>query len=513
MHPSVHAAKTPDKIALIMASTGARVTYGELNSRSNQGAQLFRAMGLARGSSVAMFMENNQHFLEISWAAQRAGLYFTPISSRLTASEAAYIINDCGAKIFIASHEKAEVAEQLLSLTPNVIGRYMVNGVIPGYLSYEKTIAEQPDTPISDECGGQFMLYSSGTTGRPKGVRREISGAPIQSETPVVTLIKALFGFNEETIYLSPAPMYHAAPLAYSTGVQSVGGTVVMMEEFDAAQSLAYIEKYKISHSQWVPTMFVRMLKLPEAVRKQYDLSSMKTAIHAAAPCPRLVKEQMLEWWGPVIHEYYGGSEGNGLTYASPKDWLSHKGTVGRSLLGELKILDEEGNELPQGESGAIYFSGGPEFTYHNDPVKTAESRHAKGWTTLGDVGYLDADKFLYLTDRKAFMIISGGVNIYPQETEDILITHPKVADAAVFGVPNEDFGEEVKAAIQPVNMADAGPALEAELIAFCRQHLSPIKCPRSVDFEAELPRHPTGKLYKRLLRDRYWGNRDSKIV
>jgi acyl-CoA synthetase (AMP-forming)/AMP-acid ligase II len=297
--------------------------------------------------------------------------------------------------------------------------------------------------------------------------------------------------------------------------VNRMGGTVVVMEHFDAERALEFIETYKASGSQWVPTMFVRMLKLPEDVRLKYDVSSMKSAIHAAAPCPIDVKRKMIEWWGPVLHEYYAGTEGNGFCYVNSIDWLKHPGTVGRALVGEVHICGEDGAEVATGEEGVIYFAGAAEFEYHNDKKKTAESRHPAnpGWSTLGDVGKLDADGFLYLTDRKAFMIISGGVNIYPQEAENILVSHPKVADVAVIGVPNEDFGEEVKAVVQPANWSDAGPALAEELIAYCRERLSPIKCPRTIDFDRELPRHPTGKLYKRLVRDRYWGKRESRIV
>jgi acyl-CoA synthetase (AMP-forming)/AMP-acid ligase II len=359
------------------------------------------------------------------------------------------------------------------------------------------------------------MLYSSGTTGRPKGVRHPLEGLPIDAPGALVALASMLFGLNENTIYLSPAPLYHAAPLRYCMTIHRLGGTVVVMEHFDAEEALRDIEKYRVTGSQFVPTMFVRMLKLPDDVRLKYDVSSMKSAIHAAAPCPVEVKRKMIEWWGPVIHEYYAGTEGNGFCYVSSAEWLAHPGTVGRALVGEIHICGETGEELPVGEEGVIYFGGGAQFEYHNDPKKTAESRHPAHpeWSTLGDVGKLDSDGYLYLTDRKAFMIISGGVNIYPQEAENLLINHPKVADVAVIGVPNEDFGEEVKAVVQPAHWGDAGPALADELIAYCREHLSPIKCPRSVDFDPELPRHPTGKLYKRLIRDRYWGKRDSRIV
>jgi long-chain acyl-CoA synthetase len=318
---------------------------------------------------------------------------------------------------------------------------------------------------------------------------------------------------DENTIYLSPAPLYHAAPLRFNMSVMRLGGTSVIMEHFDAEEFLRLVGQYKATHTQLVPTMFVRFLKLPDAVRLKYDVSSLRCAIHAAAPCPIPVKEKMIEWWGPIIWEYYGGTEGNGLTICNSAEWMAHKGTVGRAVVGTLRICDEDGNELPAGEPGTVYFADGRPFEYHNDPKKTAESRHAQGWTTLGDVGYVDGDGFLHLTDRKAFMIISGGVNIYPQEAENLLINHPRVMDCAVFGVPNADFGEEVKAVVQPRDMAEAGPTLAEELLAYCRQHLSALKCPRSIDFEAELPRHPTGKLYKRLLRDRYWQGRDSRIV
>ena len=326
-------------------------------------------------------------------------------------------------------------------------------------------------------------------------------------------LFALLYGVSEESIYLSPAPLYHAAPLNFSLGMLAQGVTCVVMQNFDAEAALATIEKYKVTHGQWVPTMFVRMLKLDDADRLKYDISSLQCAIHAAAPCPIPVKEQMIDWWGPVINEYYAGSENNGFVAINSEQWLAHKGSVGLPLVGELHIVGEDGEELPAGESGTVYLGGGGDFEYFNDEKKTAESRHPKGWSTLGDVGYVDEEGYLYLTDRKSFMIISGGVNIYPQETENLLVTHPKVMDVAVFGVPNEEFGEEVKAVVQPKDWKDTGPDLEAELIDFCREQISHIKCPRSIDFEEELPRHPTGKLYKRLLRDRYWEGHKTKLL
>ena len=513
MHPYIHAKKHPDKPAYIMAATGEAVTYRQLDDQSNRIAQLFRAAGLRAGDHIALFLENNPRFFEICWGAQRSGLIYTAISSRLTAAEVDYIVTDCGAKLFVTSKYLADRAAELVPAMKGIANRYMLDGTIAGYQSWEEAVARQPARRIADETMGHDMLYSSGTTGRPKGVLPVVEPQPIDADNPLFQITRKLYGMGEDTIYLSPAPLYHAAPLRFNMTVMKLGGTSVIMEHFDAEEFLRLVPKYKITHTQLVPTMFVRFLKLPDEVRLRHDVSSLRCAIHAAAPCPIPTKEKMIDWWGPIVWEYYGGTEGNGLTMCNASEWLAHKGTVGRAVLGTVKICDEDGNELPQGEAGTIYFADGRPFEYHNDPKKTAETKNAKGWTTLGDVGYVDADGFLHLTDRKAFMIISGGVNIYPQEAENLLITHPKVMDCAVFGVPNADFGEEVKAVVQPRDMADAGPALAEELIAWCKQNLSAIKCPRSIDFEPELPRHPTGKLYKRLLRDRYWQGRESKIV
>lgn len=513
MHIREFAKTTPEKPAIIMAGSGERITYKQLDDRSNQGARYFRDKGLKVGDHIAFLLENNPRFYELCWAAQRAGLYYTAISSRLTAEEAAYIINDCGARIFITSNYKSELAGQLVERTPNVEERLMIDGDLTGYKSFEDVVGAYSTDPLADECEGSDMLYSSGTTGRPKGIKPLEIGNPIGTEDSLFNLLKTQYKVTENTMYLSPAPLYHAAPLRYNMRTQRFGATCVIMEHFDAEEYLRLVEKYKITHSQLVPTMFVRMLKLPEEVRNKYDVSSLQVAIHAAAPCPEKVKHQMMEWWGPILYEYYAGTEGNGYCAVTPEEWLTHPGTVGRALTGIVHIVGEDGEELPAGQTGAIYFSDGREFTYHNDPERTAESFNDKGWSTLGDVGYLDDDGFLYLTDRQTYMIISGGVNIYPQEIEDLLLTHPKVYDAAVIGVPNEEFGEEVKAVIQPVDMNLAGADLEAELIEFSRANISHVKCPRSIDFEAELPRHPTGKLYKRLLKDKYWGEKKSRIV
>jgi long-chain acyl-CoA synthetase len=512
-HPSIHARTHPDKIAYQMAGTGKSITYRELDELSNQGAHLFRALGLKAGDHIALLMENRLAFMEICWAAQRAGLYYTAISRYLTQDEIAYIVRDCGAKVFITSPKCAEQVKGLIKGEPGEPLFFMTDEPETGFRSWDKEAIVQPMTPISDEVAGHDMLYSSGTTGRPKGIKKDFEGLPIDQPNPFLLVLCAnMCGMGSSSTYLSPAPLYHAAPLRFNMMATILGGTSIIMEYFDAEEFLRLVEKHKITQSQLVPTMFVRMLKLPEDVRKRYDISSLKGAIHAAAPCPVDVKAKMIDWWGPILIEYYAGSEGNGVTVCTSQQWLAHRGSVGRAVVGKVKILDENDEERPSGEIGAVYFADAPKFSYHNDPEKTKHVHNAKGWSTLGDVGYLDADGYLYLTDRKSYMIISGGVNVYPQETEDVLITHPDVADVAVFGVPNEEMGEEVKAVVQPHDLTKAGQALEAELIRFCRTHLSPIKCPRSIDFEAELPRTPTGKLVKRHLRDRYWPKAAGKV-
>jgi len=512
MHPYIHAASTPDKIAYRMSASGESVTYAQLEERSNRFAQLLRARGLKAGDHIAMMLENHPRFFEIAWGAQRAGIIYTAISSRLTADEASYIVNDCAARLVVSSQSLAPVAALLPPACPEVETWLMIGDTAPGWQSYAAAVAAQPADRIADETAGADMLYSSGTTGRPKGVFVPPEFPEIDSNSPLLALAGRIYQMDGDTVYLSPAPLYHAAPLRFNMTVMRFGGTCVVMEHFDAEDFLRQVQAHRITHTQLVPTMFVRMLKLPDEVRRAYDLSTLKIAIHAAAPCPVPVKEQMIAWWGPVLMEYYAGTEGNGMTMVGSADWLTHKGTVGRAVVGELKICDDQGDEVPTGEEGTVYFANGKPFEYHNDSAKTDQSRNRQGWTTLGDVGRVDAEGFLYLTDRKAYMIISGGVNIYPQEAENLLVTHPKVVDVAVFGVPDEEFGEQVKAVVQPRDMADAGPELEAELIAWCRERLAHIKCPRSIDFDAELPRHPTGKLYKRLLRDRYWQGRSTRI-
>ena len=513
MHPGIHAAETPDKAAYIMASSGRVVTYRELNETSNQGAHLFRSLGLGLGGNIAIYMENNPAYLQICWAAHRAGLYYTCVSSHLTAEEVAFIVGDCGATVFITSEAMAEVAGEVTALMPGVETYLMVSHASAGYQSYDAEIAKFPTAPIADEYEGSDMLYSSGTTGRPKGIKIPLNGEPLGTQRSPIDVLGTVYGASETSIYLSPAPLYHAAPLRFNMGMLKKGGTCIVMERFDPESALDMIQRYKATHSQWVPTMFVRMLKMPAEIRAKYDISSLQIAIHAAAPCPVDIKQQMIDWWGPILFEYYAGTEANGFCAINSAEWLRHRGSVGRAMYGVVHIVDDDGVEQPVGSPGSIYFSDGPEFTYHNDPERTAESRNDRGWSTLGDVGYQDEDGFLYLTDRKSFMIISGGVNIYPQEIENLLVGHPKIMDVAVIGVPDPDFGEAVRAVVQLIDHNQAGPDVEAEILEFAKAHLSTIKCPRKVDFEVQLPRHDNGKLYKRLIKDRYWGRHDTRIV
>ena len=513
MHPSIHAKTHPERPAYIMAYSGETVTYGELDARSNQTAHLYRSLGLQAGDAIAFFLENHPRYYELLWAAQRSGLRFTCLSSKLTAGEVEYIVGDCEAKVFVTSQGLGEAAAEAAGRLTGV-QLFMVGEAAAPYRSLEEARAGFPTTPIADEQAGRAMLYSSGTTGRPKGVKRAgVQDPAIDAPSPLANLGRMLYGWDETPTYLSPAPLYHAAPLGWTMAVQSLGGTVIMMERFDAEDALKFIEQYKVTTAQWVPTHFVRMLKLPEEVRTRYDLSSLKGVFHAAAPCPVPVKEQMIAWWGPIVHEYYAGTEGNGFCTISATEWLAHKGSVGRGLTAQVKICDEDGEPLPPRAEGLVFFEGGGQFEYHGDPAKTAESRNKHGWTTLGDVGWVDEEGYLYLTDRKSFMIISGGVNIYPQEIENLLITHPKVADAAVVGAPDEEMGEKVVAVIQPIDWDTPHEALRDELMAFARKNLSHVKAPRVMDFMKELPRHPTGKLYKRLIRDAYWGKEGSRIV
>ena len=497
----------PEKVAFQMCESGEQVTYAQLNDRANQVAHLISDLGILPGDHVAVLMNNCRELMELCFGLDRSGVYYTLISTRLTTDEMAYIVQDCGARLFVYSSALELADKDLFSKLPNTLNCMRVGPSVEQWKHKDWTAecSKMPTSANEQALQGGDMLYSSGTTGRPKGVLWPLPKTAAGQHTMLVKLLAPLFGYDADCHYLSTAPLYHAAPLRHSMTVIKLGGTVTVMERFDALLALQTIERCRITHSQWVPTMFVRLLKLDKHVREKFDLSSMKMAVHAAAPCPVDVKEQMIGWWGPIVHEYYAGTENNGFCSITPNEWLQHKGSVGRASQGKLHICDEEGMPLEVGQTGAVYFSEGPQFTYHNDSVSTEQTRNSLGWTTLGDIGYLDEEGYLYLVDRKAFMIISGGVNIYPQEIENVLLQHPKVMDAAVVGVPSSDWGEEVKAVVQPVDPLDVGPVLAAELQAFCREKLADFKCPRSIDFDLELPRLPTGKLYKKLVKKRYW--------
>ncbi|HEY2255244.1 MAG TPA: AMP-binding protein [Variovorax sp.] len=522
MYPGKYAQLHADRPAFIMATSGESLTYAQLETRSNRLAHLLRAQGLQRLDHYAVFMENNRYYLEACVAGERAGLYYTCINAFLTAQEMAYIVNNSESKVLVTSAEKLEVARQALADCPQVRLCLVAGGgpAVAGrvgaarLVDLDEAVAGLPGTPIADQSLGAAMLYSSGTTGRPKGVLRPLPDNPPEQPLPLFAFLSQLWRCEEGMRYLSPAPLYHSAPLANVSLAIRHGGTVVIMEHFDPEHYLALVPKYRITHTQLVPTMFSRMLKLPPGARAGADLSTLKIAVHAAAPCPAQVKEEMIAWWGPIIHEYYGATEGLGFTACNTPEWLAHRGSVGKVLLGDIHIFDEQMQPAPRGQPGEIWFKTASPFVYFNDPERTALTRSPDGtMTTVGDMGYLDDDGFLYLTDRSTFMIISGGVNIYPQECENLLITHSKVADAAVFGVPDKDLGEEVKAVVQPMPGVDHTPELAAELLAFCREHLAHLKCPRTIDFTEQLPRLPTGKLYKRKLRDAFWVGHQSRIV
>ena len=503
LFPGGHLPALADKPAIIMAESGETLSYAELDREANRLGRLLQWLGLKPGDHVAFCTENRPECAVLQWGAHYVGLYYTFLSTRLKGAEAAYIVEDCDAQMLIVTAETAPAILESIRGLANAPKIYSLDAYADLPLLSEESNSFGGE-PVSDTVEGSEMLYSSGTTGVPKGVKPTLTGLPLGSTCVIAGLLKMGFGVNEETVYLSPAPYYHAAPLKWGQGVLALGGTVVIMKKFHAEECLRAIETYRATHSQWVPTMFSRLLALEEGVRERYDLSSQKMAVHAAAPCPIPVKQAMIDWWGPILTEYYSCTETIGSTLVTCQDWIEKPGTVGRAILGVVHIVDEAGNECPAGEDGLVYFSDGPPFSYHKDEAKTAEAYNDQGWATVGDVGHLDDDGFLYLTDRKSNMIITGGVNVYPQEVENLLIAHPKVLDAAVIGTPHDDFGEEVRAVVQLEKGVEASEALKEEFIAFTREHLSTIKCPRVIDFRDELPREPNGKLLKRLLRDEY---------
>lgn len=496
-----HAEARPDKAALIDADSGSVITYAELNSRSIQCARLFAEEGLGFGDHIAVMAENLPETLIVAWAAFRSGLYVTPVNWHLTADEAGYVIRDCMAKLLVISPAVGEVAKALGETIPGKVSRWIIGPATGNYRSLLPKLDEFSDQALAEELQGAMMFYSSGTTGRPKGILRDLARVPTDSSTDaLLSLVQGLYRFSSDTVYLCPAPLYHAAPIAWTMAVHRLGGTVVLMRRFDAALALELIERYRVNRAQFVPTMFVRMLKLPTQQRLKYDISSLEVAVHAAAPCPIDIKRAMLDWWGPIVYEYYSGSEGSGFTAIGPQEWLQHPGSVGKSVVGVAHVVDDHGDELPCGEVGTLYFEGNADFRYHDDEVKTREAFNEQGWSTAGDMGYLDEEGYIYLTDRKSNMIISGGVNIYPQEAENVLTSHPQILDVAVIGVPDPEYGEAVKAVVQLIDGAQQGPELEQDIIAYCQRRLARFKCPRSVEFVDELPRLPTGKLLKRLL-------------
>ena len=486
------------KPAVILHPRGTVVTFDDLEARANRLAHYFRDAGLVEGDVIAILMENNEHIHAVMWAARRSGLYYVPINTHLTAAEAAYIVDNSAAQAIIGSAALRNTCENLEEHLPAGLPRLLMiaDDDLTGWQRYPDCVAGQPDTPIDEERAGDLLQYSSGTTGRPKGIKRALPHVP-PAEAP--GMMSALVGFwmNPDSIYLSPAPLYHTAPSVWSMTVQAGGITTVVLEKFEPESCLDAIQRYRVTHGQFVPAMFTRMLKLPEQVRNSYDLSSLQRVMHAAAPCPVEIKKQVIDWWGPIVDEYYASSEAIGSTMISAEEWLAHPGSVGKPMLCEIHILGEDGNELPPGQSGEIYFNGGFDFEYLNDAEKTAACRNRQGWITVGDVGYLDEDGYLFLTDRRHHMIISGGVNIYPQEAENLLVTHPKVLDAAVFGIPDDEMGQSVKAVVQTVDPADATDELAEELLIWLRDRLSHYKCPRSISFQAQLPRSEAGKLFK----------------
>ncbi|SCW81160.1 Acyl-CoA synthetase (AMP-forming)/AMP-acid ligase II [Sphingobium faniae] len=508
--PDIFAEQTPDRPAIILGASGRTVTWADLIERSNRLANYFVSIGLKPGDHIAYILENNEYVHQIAWAGRRAGLYYTPINYHLKEEESSYIVQDCGAKLLIAQPATAELAIK----AGKDIARKLIIGddILPGFESFEDAIANASPERLKGLPEGNHMCYSSGTTGKPKGIKRTMTartyGTPLDAE---VNAMHDTFGFDENTVYLVPSPLHFAGGIGWTLGALRYGATVVIMEKFDPEEALRLIQTYKVTHSFFVPTHFVRMLKLSKEAREKYDVSSLKLVIHGAAATPIDVKEQMLAWWGPVIHEFYSSTESPGFVRITPEEWVHHKGSVGRPVWGNIRIVDEESKQvLPAGEAGIICFEGGTDFAYHNDPEKTKSAYEFHGWPTNGDIGYVDGEGWLYLTDRRSHMIISGGVNIYPQEAENVLTLHPAVKDVAVIGVPNREMGEEVKAVVIPENGFAPGPALEEELIAYARAQLASYKCPRSVDFVEELPRLETGKLLKRELRDRYWG--DAKV-
>ncbi|HEX3842127.1 MAG TPA: AMP-binding protein [Acidimicrobiales bacterium] len=501
LRPGVHADRHPGRLAAVMADGSAGLTYRQLEDRSQRLASAIAGRGLGPGDRVAILLDNHPSYFVAAWAAQRAGVAYTPVNWHLTAEETAYIVADSGARALISCAGLLPLAEPAAASSA-VTWRLLVDGIADGWETLDDAVGNAPVTDTVDRVEGQWMFYSSGTTGRPKGIVRPAATAPYGSGTPIDSLLGGHYGFDSDTVYLCPAPLYHAAPLGWSMGTQRRGGTVVVLESFDPVRVLEAVERHRVTHAQFVPTMFIRLLKQPAEVRAGYDLSSLEVVVHAAAPCPPEVKRQMLDWWGPIIHEYYAGSEGTGFVAIGPDEWLTHPGSVGRSKRGPVHILDDDGHRVASGSDGMVWFEGGGRFDYHRDPAKTRAAFNPEGWSTLGDIGHLDPDGYLYLTDRANDLILTGGVNVYPQEVERVLLLHPQVLDAGVVGAPDSDLGERAVAFVELTDGVTGDEQLEQQLVAHLRAHLASVKCPRTVTFLDQLPRLPTGKLLRRRLRD-----------
>ncbi|HEY0538190.1 MAG TPA: acyl-CoA synthetase [Actinoallomurus sp.] len=506
MHLNKIARQTPDKPAIVMANGDQMTTFAELDRRSRQVATWLRRQGLGPKDHVALLMDNRPEFIEVAWAAQRSGLYYTPVNWHLTEDEVAYVVGDSGARVLFASDRLADLAIRIAARSPGLSATVLTGEAPEGFVSYEQGPGSLEADVTADEVEGVYFFYSSGTTGTPKGIKPRHAFPPFGTGLTIDHVMTSAFGFGGDSVYLCPAPLYHAAPIGWSLGAQRNGGTVVLMERFDPLECLRAIERYRVTHVQFVPTMFVRMLKLPEEQRRAFDLSSLEVVVHAAAPCPPDVKEQMIDWLGPKVLEFYAGSEGGGMTTITSPEWLAHRGSVGRPVTGAVHIVGDDGEELPAGEVGSVYFEGGGGFEYHNDPGKTAGAYNDRGWTTIGDLGRVDADGYLYLADRRTDLIISGGVNIYPVEVEDALVMHPAVADVAVIGVPDPEMGQSVRAVVQPAAGQRPDDELARLLLDHCRGRLAGFKLPRSIVFTGELPRLPTGKLLRRHVRKEHGG-------
>lgn len=502
-HLAAHALRTPDRPAVVMVPGGDTRTYAEVDAAAVRLAHALVDRGLRPGGHLALLCDNEPAFFDVVWAAHRIGLFVTPINWHLAAAEAGYIIRDCGAEVLVVSNRVRHIIEEVEpSDLAAVTTKVSIGGDIEGFDPLEQIAQVSSLTPLTVEHDGSWMFYSSGTTGRPKGILPPMPHAVLGAPSFFGKMLTGLFGFDEHSVYLSPAPLYHAAPAGWTTGTQRLGGTVVVMERFDPLGLLEAIERYRVTHVQLVPTHMIRLLELSAADRERFDLSSLRSVVHAAAPCPVEVKRRFMDWVGPIVHEFYSGSEGAGFCYIGPEDWLAHPGSVGRSMSGAIHILGSDGHELAVGDEGEVWFETNRPFEYHNDPEQTASVWNERGWSWMGDVGRVDEDGYLYLTDRASHMIISGGVNIYPREAEDVLILHPDVADVGVLGVPDPVLGERVCAFVElranaALRADDSGAA---ELVDWCQARLSRFKCPSEVRFVTELPRLPTGKLLKRLL-------------